>query len=227
MKKLICLFSIYILAIAGMIIALADSAYAQYLEDAVRKTTTVVEEVTSDKPRKQEHYCPVHADTPRQDIERPPWELDFRMNVLDTPSNGGYQFHIDNLDIRLTHNLSNTLYAYAWVGNRSVEKINYEDAAYDKEWKSQMVFGGFGIYLTPVIKVFGGAGWIFLENDDGEPELELPVERGIGYDIPWGGNKFVIEYRFIDAKLKDKPHVSEAPADGSFSSVSIAYTVQL
>lgn len=207
---------------------LAGQAVAGGLSDAY---TTVTKTVTKAVPESlYGKNCPVYTNTPRDEVKRATWEIDARLNGMDSPSQGGYQFSINNIDARLTHNISPTLYAYLWAGNRNIEKDEYEGSAYTKEWESRMVFAGFGVYITPVFKIFGGFGIIWVEDSEGnKPDLKTPAERGIGYDVPIGnnGNKLSFEYRFIEAKMKDKPPVEEVLGDGGFSTVSIAYVVPL
>ena len=90
-----------------------------------------------------------------------------------------------------------------------------------------MIVGG--LYITPVLKIFGGAGKFFsVEDEEGqEPELEAAIEYGLAYDIPAFGNKIEISVKNVEAKLIDAEEKSatEATGDQSFTTFSISYHV--
>jgi len=207
---------------------LSFPAFAQM--SAVGNAYNTVETKVTKIINPKKDVCPVYADTPRELIQRPDFEIDFRMGILDSPSGGSYAVRTDNYDLELKHNLSSTLYAYIWYGVRAADKAKVYGSAYDPKWSSQMIFGGIGVYVMPTVAVFAGGGKIFLKNENGEePDLDVAVERGISVDVPIGKNKIVLGYRFIDAKLKgqDSKDISKIQGDGSFSVVSISFSVPL
>jgi len=161
---------------------------------------------------------------------KPSWEIGFRLGVLDNPAGGGYAFTAENYDAYLRHNLSKTLFAYTWAGFRNAVKDDMEGSVYKPKWDSQMLFAGFGVYLSREISIYASAGKIWLKNENSsEPSIDTAVERGISYDYPIGDNKLVTSYRFIDAKMTDQEdkHISEIQGDGSFSVVSIMFSVPI
>jgi|GEM_PF-5678840 len=201
------------------------SAFAYMGENYVEKAKDVV---TSNDER-----CPVYAETPLKEVKRAPFEISLRWNLLDFPSSGPPQVRTENLDIAVNLNLSQSLFAYGWIGTRTTRKTDYvyenTSREYDPEWKSRMIFAGFGIYITPTLKFFGGFGKIVLENADGSaPDLNVANERGLAYDIPFFQNKLEISYRVVEAEVAGESiPVEDAPASGSYNALAISLTVPI
>lgn len=203
----------------------AFPAFAQ-LSDAYSTVETKVTKLVN--PGKD--TCPVYADTPMSKVNRPSFEVDFRIGLLDSPQGGSFAFRTDNFDLVLRHNLSSTLFAYGWYGTRNYEKPDYEWAGYGEKWTSRMVFGGIGVYLTPVISIYAAGGKVWLENENGDsPDLSMAIERGVSLDTPIGNNKVVISYRIVEAPLstEDEIDADEVMGDGSFSVLSVSFSVPL
>ena len=80
---------------------------------------------------------PVTSDTAYKDVKRPTWEIAARLNVIDTPNGGKSQFRTENIDVVVQHNLSSTLFAYGWYGNRSVTKNEFEGQAFKADWTNR------------------------------------------------------------------------------------------
>jgi len=212
------------LVILVVFLMLSVSAYADFGSGYTKMKETVF----SVAEPALKNNCPVTASTPFAEVNRADLDIEFRLNVLDSPSGGYYNFYTENFDVQITYNLTSGFFVYGWYGNRNTEKPSYEGSAYDPGWESRMVMGGAGIYLTPVLKIYGGAGKIWLENDNGdEPGLDTAIERGISLDVPWeGGKKIVVSYRFIDARLGDEdPDIVDSQGNGSFSSVSLSFSI--
>lgn len=200
------------------------------LQDAYKTVESKVTEIT---PIKSERKCSVYKDTPWHDVERANWEIFIRANTLDFPTAGDPAFRTDNWDFGVTHNLSSQLNAYIWFApGKTTDKNDYEGSAYASEWESRMLFAGFGFYLFPTLKVFGGAGKVWAKDKDGnEPALSTAIERGLSVDVPLPGLNYKIEfsYRFIEASIDsdgDIP-VEELPADQTFSSIAITLVIPL
>lgn len=205
-----------ILAIAFALILFSINSYA--FDQVYQKAKTKTKEVLI--PDKESV----------ESTSKPAWELGLRLGLLDEPSGGGFVFTVDNYDAYLQHNLSKTLYAYTWFGIRDVVKYEIEGSAYESKWESRMLFAGFGVYLSDEVSVYAAGGKIWLKNDNGEePELDTAVERGVSWEMPIGGNKLVLSYRIIDAKLKSQEdkHISEIQGDGSYSAGSIMFSVPI
>jgi len=163
-------------------------------------------------------------------INRPTWEIGFRVNILDVPNGGDPQVRTDNLDIILYHNLgtSNAMFLYASYGNRSITKNHFKGQEFDDDWSNQQLFGGIGIYLSPNISIFGGAGKILATDSVGnEASIDTAIERGLGIDIPMFGNKLRLEYRAISAKQKGDIDIEESTGDAGFTALSINFIVGL
>lgn len=163
-------------------------------------------------------------------VNRPTWELGFRSNFLDIPNGADVQFQLTNYDLVLYHNLgtSNSMYAYASYGERSITKTHYEGQEFEDEWKNKQLFGGFGIYLTPSITAFAGIGKIIAEDKEGnEAEIGMAIERGIAVDMPMFGNKLRLEYRAISAGQKGDVEIEKSTGDAGFSALSLTFVVGL
>lgn len=210
--------------LAAILLLLTIPAQAQ-LANAYKTVRETVTEVQLPGSQKQ---CPVHAYTPRGEVTRSPWELEPQWNIIDIPSNGRIQGRTENFGVQVVHNLSASFGVYVRYGIRNTEKVNVEGSKYEKEWETQEALGGAFLYLTPVIKVFGGAGKIWLSNSGGDPELEAAFERGIAFDVPVSDYKLVITYKVMEAMLaKSNPDVSEITADGSYQSIGISLSIPL
>ena len=212
--------------LAAILLLLTIPAQAQ-LSNAYKTVRETVTEVQLPGAKSQKN-CPVHAYTPRGEIMRSPWELEPQWNLIDIPSNGRVQGRTENFGIQINHNLSASFGVYVRYGIRTTEKNAVEGAAYNEEWKTQEALAGVHLYLTPVIKVFAGAGKIWLDNDEGSPELEAAFERGIAFDIPISDYKLVIAYKVMEAMLAESnPDVSEIVADGSYQSIGVSLSIPL
>jgi len=202
------------------------SAHAEsYLMDAVRITPFA--EKTSPQ-RSSPKNCQIHADTPSDQIVRSAWEMEPQWNFVDIPSIGSIQGRTENFGFMVTHNLSSSFGVYARYAQRSTEKDDIPGSAYDKNWKTQEVVAGVHLYITPVIKVFGGGGNVWLENENGEPDLDAAIERGVTFFYPLGDYRLAITYKFVEAKLKDsEADISQVTGDGSYQSVGIGLSIPL
>jgi len=207
-----------------VILFISFPAFANFGDSFRIVKEKVVTQVDPEKP-----VCAPHGDTPFSEVRRADLDIEFRLNALDSPSGGDFSFRTDNYDIKINYNLTAGFYAYAWYGIRDAEKNQYDDSAYQPEWESQMFFAGVGIYIIPTLSGHIGAGNIWLKNEnDKEPSLEVAIERGISLDVPFGQNKVILSYRIIDAKLKtedDGGTITESQGDGSFSSLSISFSI--
>ena len=98
MKKIFSIALIFgFISSVAMCAGIADS-YTGVAKTTVESVKTII--VKDDKP---ESRCPVYPSTPYEDIERAPFELEFRFNVLDNPGDGSYQFHtFENIDLLMT-----------------------------------------------------------------------------------------------------------------------------
>lgn len=211
-----------------LVFCFSNVGFSQYLEDGVKKETTITERILP-KEFSSEKKCPVYADTQMSDVNRHGWEISFRFNAVDMPTNGKPRFTIDNYDVGITHNLSNQLFVHLYVGSRKTVKDDYIDNIYEPEFESRLLVLYGGIYVTPVLKIFGGAGRFFnVQNEEGDqPELNSIMEYGIGYDIPAFGNKIEISVKNIEAGLVDAENKSatEATGDQSYTTFAISYHV--
>lgn len=201
--------------------------FAGGLTSAYQTTKTTVTEYLPESVKPK--TCPVYADTPFQDIERADLDMIFVFDLVDNPGDGTYAVHMgDNYHLQANMNLTNGFYVYSRLGQRSYEKADVIDSIYEPKWNSRMLFGGIGIYLTPVVNIFGGVGkiWLVNENDE-EPPLSMGLEYGVSYDIAWGANKIVLSWRAVEATLdkSDKPTAAELQGDGSFASGGIGLSV--
>jgi len=201
-------------------------AFAGGLSSAYQATKEIIMPTESSMTQTK---CPIYADTPSENIDRPTWELMLRMNIMDFPTGGPPAVHTDNFDFGLIHNLSSQLFAYIWAGNRSTIKNEYAGSEYATEIESQMIFAGVGFYFTPVLKVFGGAGQIVASDKDGKDiDYGTPMERGIGLDIPVMGYKVEVSYRFVEAQIQSGDEavpVEELTGEGTFSAMSISLII--
>lgn len=200
------------------------SAYAQ-LSEAYETTKEKVKSFVSEK----KEACPVYADTPMSKVERAPWEIEIGLNFLYDPSNGDSQFRTDSWSGEIVHNFSSAFGAFVKYDTIAFEKRNYDGSKYSKEWSGYSVAGGFHLYLTPIVRIYGAAGKIQLKDSNGnEPDYGTTFEKGIKIDIPlkdWG-YKLVIAYRIVDASIaSDNPDIQEALADGSYNSLTLTLSL--
>ncbi len=206
------------------IILISSVAYADFGSSYKTAKDTVTGVFSKDS-----NNCPVHAETPFKNIKRADLDISVVFNILDNPGDGRYDVYaLENYHIQMSMNLSNSFYVYSWAGQRKSQKTDTEDAIYEPEWNSRMLFGGVGIYLTPVFKIYGGGGKIWLKNDnDEEPPLDNAIEYGVEYDIAWGENKVVLSWKVVEAPLKDedKPTSAELQGSGSYSSAGIGLSI--
>lgn len=215
MKKIILVLISFVFSI---------SAYAQ-LDNAWQTTKKTVTEFTS----KDEKACPVYANTPISKVTRAPWELEIGINALFFPSNGSVQVRTDSFGIEVIHNLSNAFGAFVRYDALKFEKDEYKNTEYDKNWSGYSIVGGFHFYPMPIVRIYGAGGMISLKDDNGnEPDYGTVIERGAKIDLPlssWG-YKAVLAYRIVDAKIdKDSKDVSDAIADGSYSSIGLYVSI--
>lgn len=215
-----------IIFLAALVFATAASA--QYLMDAV-KTTTYTEKIAPKQSSSSfvAKNCQVHADTPVADIVRSPWEIQLRNNIMDIPNNGRVQGHTENFDIEVVHNLSSVFGVYGWYGTRKVTKNDVPGSKYTTEWESQAALIGGFLYVQPTIRIFAAAGKIWLDNENGSPNLDTAVEKGIAFDYPIGDYKISLTYKIVEAQLKDTKDVSEITGDGGYSSAAIGIVIPL
>lgn len=157
------------------------------------------------------------------------WELGFRGNLLDTPNGGAPAFRTENLDLTIYHNLSNFFHVYATYGNRTVEKNGFRGQEFANKWQNRHFYGGFGIYLNPMISIYGGFGKIWAQDTDGnEPNIRTAIEKGLAFDLPIWGNKLRLEYRIVDAPMADEDiPIEQSTGDAGFSALSISFVVGL
>ena len=89
------------------------------------------------------------------------------------------------------------------------------------------IVGGIGLYLTPVIKIQGGAGAITATDNDGkEVAVGTAVEYGIGYDMAWGSNKIVLSWKFVEVSAgEEEVTAAELQGNPSHASVGIALSI--
>jgi len=163
-------------------------------------------------------------------VNRPAWEIGFRANLLDVPNGGDAQVRTENYDIILYHNLgtSNAMYLYASYGNRSITKNHFEGQEFEDDWNNQQIFGGMGIYLSPIITIYAGAGKILAVDEAGnESDIDTAIERGIAVDIPIFGNKLRLGYRAVDAPQKGDVNIEQSTGDAGFTALSINFIVGL
>jgi hypothetical protein len=206
---------------------MTSQLFAGGLTSAYQTTKTTVTEYLPESVKPK--TCPVYADTPFQDIERADLDVIFVFDVVDNPGDGRYAIHLgDNYHLQANYNLTNGFYAYTRFGQRSYEKVDVVDSVYDPKWTSRMLFGGIGIYLTPVVNIFGAVGkiWLVNENEE-EPPLTAAIEYGVNYDIAWGANKVVLSWRIVEASLdmEEEPTAAELQGTGSFASGGIGLSV--
>jgi hypothetical protein len=211
----------FILAI--ILITISSTSYSKTFAEMFafgkEKTGDIVGNVTK--------RCKITENTPLKDIIRPPFELGASWGIIDSPAGGQTQVRVENVNITAVGNLSSTFHWYAWVGTRTTEKDEYEypdsEKPYDQKWQSTMGFAGFGLYILPTIRLFGGAGQIQLDNADGDPpQLGTAQEYGIAWSQTWYNNRIEIMYRVVNAPLSDDmPSVYDAVASGSFNAISI------
>lgn len=210
------------LILVAILLLFSFSAQAQ-LSNAY---TTVKEKVTTTGPQAEKN-CPVYSYTPRGEVVRSPWEVELRNNLMDIPSNGRVQGHTENFDIQIIHNLSASFGVYVWYGTRNATKNEVTGSKYDEDWESQTLMAGAHLYLTPIIRIFGGGGNIWLSNEAGDPVLDVAVEKGIAFDIPIGDYKLTITYKVVEAQLKDEVDISEITGDGSYQVGAIGLSIPL
>lgn len=214
MKKLIlCLISLFV----------SISCYADFSGAYQAGKEKVVNFVSND------NRCPIHSETPLSKIKRPPWEVEVGFNLMYSPSNGGYQFRTDSLTLEVVHNLSTVFGVFVKYDNINYDKDKYDNTKYDNEWTGYNAVAGVHIYITPIIRIYGGFGYFALKDNDGnQPDYETANELGIKFDIPmdkWG-YKLVLGYKMVEAHIADDNlDASEAIADGSYNAIS--FTISL
>ena len=197
---------------------------AQGLSGAYKRAKDVV--FVGDEP----DACPVYASTPYGEVVREAWEIELGLSLIAFPSNGPPQFMSDGISMTLIHNISASFGAYASYNSMTLNKYEYENSEYDDEWKVQAAHGGFHLYVSPIIRVYAGAGKVWMKDKQGnEPDLDMSVEKGISIDVPLGGYKAVIGYKAVEARLTDAEDsdVSEAYAEGSYSVVYVTLSIPL
>jgi len=120
--------------------------------------------------------CP---DTPLNEINRPPFEIEVRLDGFVTPTGGSAQFKAENFTFSGKHNFSPVLNVYVSYSIASVDKTEYENSLYDSAWHYQTFMTGIGWYVHPIIEIFGGAGKTMAKNAEGSEELGVTIEYGI------------------------------------------------
>ena len=215
-----------ILALFSVIFMFVSDSYSQSLSDALDTGKEKVHEILDTN---KGNRCPIYKDTPLSNVDRPMFEMGPRWNVGDFPSGGSPQFRFENVDITFIGNLGPTFHWYTWIGSRATEKKKYtyenESEEYDNVWHSKMAFVGVGLYLHPIIRVFGGFGKIELSNDGkSAPGLSIADEFGIALSYPFYNNRIELMYKSVDASVEgDDIPVQDAPADGSYNSFSVSF----
>ena len=133
------------------------------------------------------------------------------VDLIDMPGDGRVDLYfMQNYHIQGNLNFGSTFYLYAGLGKRTYGKTPVSDAVYDDEWDSQEFFGGFGIYLFPVLKFHGGAIKIIAEDySDNSPDVPIGIEWGFAYDRAWGRNKIVFGVKSVEIKY-DEENVTAA-----------------
>ena len=171
--------------------------------------------------------CP---DTPLEKIKRPAFELELGIVLFDTPADGGPQFHLDNFYATLYHYLSPVFGLYGSYSSRKVEKNEYEDSVYDKEWSYQTLMAGVVFYPAPTVKLFLGGGKSIPKNSEGTESLNFAMEYGFGWDIPLNhlGYKLGVTVKAVEAGLSDKEaKMAASAADGSTNIVTISLMIPI
>lgn len=222
MKKLLLILIIFC-------VCFSINTFAKSLSEAWDDGKDKVGEIfDDDNTISRNRKCPIYRDTPLSEVERPMFEMGLRSNFGDFPSGGSPQIRFENVDISFIGNLGPTFHWYTWLGFRTTEKKNYiyenESDEYDKVWQSKMLFAGFGLYLHPIFRVFGGFGKIALSNTKRDaPDLELATEMGGAISYVWYGNRIELMYKFIDASIAGSDiQVEDSTAEGSYNSFSIS-----
>jgi len=212
MKKIILIVAV---------IFLSFPAYGQGLSNAYK---TVKEKVVE---KVDPQACPVYDDTPIGEIIRQPWEIEVGINLLTSPSNGSAQFRTDNFSFEVIHNMSSAFGAYLRYDVLKYEKHKFEGSVYSEKWDNYGIFGGFHLYLSPTIRLFGGAGKIYAKDADGnEPDIKTSIEYGAKYDIPLKGYKFVTAFKVVDGQInKESPKLSEITGDQSYWAISTTLSI--
>lgn len=218
MKKLI--------AVIALLFA-CQPVYAGALSRGAERIESLFSDSSPDCPACQcsevKAICP---GTPFEKITRPSFELGLYSDALVFPSNGDGQFNLENYRVVISHNLSPVLFGYISASMLTADKIDYEDTPYEQNWDYKILMAGIGMYFTPVVKIFGGIGYISPENDAGAEELSTPWEWGIALDIPIKGYVLVVSWRSITAPLdEDTPSALIAPANASMNVASVGLNI--
>ena len=208
--------------IALVLILFSLNSYAQ-----LSKAYQAVEEKVTTFVDGKKDVCPVYADTPMSKVIRQPWEIEVGFNLGILPSNGPPQFRSDSLSLELVHNMSNAFGVYLRYDTIKYEKYDYENSTYAPEWDNYSITGGAHLYLTPVLRVFGGFGKIMAKDEEGkEPDLGSAVEKGIKYDIPLGDYKIVLVYKIVEASLNSEdPEIEEATGEQNYSIIGVTLSI--
>ena len=223
MKKLVLL----------LLVLIPFSIHAQSLSGyhTVKEKTKSFFKSTPSETALQGEVCLDDGTGTLRKTNRSPYEIAFRLNLLDTPNGGTMQFKgTENMDLVVRHNLSNTFYAQAAYGNRNIEKTDWEgdSAVYDSKWETRQLFGGFGVYVTPKLSVTGSVGRIWAQDSEGtEASLGMAVEYSLAWDLPLYGNTLRLEYRAVNAPQDEGATIEESTADGGYSALSISFVISL
>lgn len=171
--------------------------------------------------------CP---NTPYDEIKRPPFEVEARLDGFATPAQGSAQFHVDNFSFTFKHNFSPVLNLYSSYSIANIEKTNYENSLYDKTWHYQTLMAGLGWYVHPIIEIFAGVGKVIANNSEGAEELGMAIEYGI--KAHWAmnplGYKFIAglvtrEVPLADENVEIQRSSAEASATYIFAGVALPF----
>lgn len=217
MKKLfssllIILFSIFFLLLSTPLQA-ADEGFITRIGKFIDGKKQTAECPTC--PTKSGVVCP---STPYDEIKRPPFEIEARLDGFATPAQGSAQFHMENFSFTFKHNFSPVLNVYGAYSVATLEKTAYENSLYDETWHYQTVMGGIGWYVHPIIEIFGGAGKVMAKNSEGSEDLGLAVEYGIKahYALNPLGYKFIFGLVTREVPLADEGvDINRSAAEGS------------
>lgn len=147
--------------------------------------------------------CP---NTPYDEVRRPAFELEARLDGFVTPAQGSAQFHADNFSFTFKHNFSPVLNIYGAYSVATLQKTDYESSLYDPTWHYQTFMAGLGWYVHPIIEIFGGVGQVISSNSEGSEDLGVAIEYGIKahYAMNQLGYKFIFGLLTREVPLADE-----------------------
>ena len=165
-----------------------------------------------------------------KDVRRSPFEAEVGVSGFITPAGGAPQFRTDSFRITLAHNFSRVLKVYATYDALNVDKIKYENSAYDEKWRYQTISGGIGFYVHPLIEIFAGAGKSLPDNSDGTEELEVSMEYGAKVYLPIKSLGYRVVFGLVsrEAKIADEgADIKKSQADGSVNIIFVGLSLPL